>query len=137
MAEGRPPGADPRDGVDLLRGLLICGLVLTAGTGEGWLHASIRGALPVVMGLAFGVAIAGAERGGRRVSPLWMLHLLATWLLTLWPGMWGNREVVRTCAIAGCAVILLRGVGVRARAGLGVAVVAVAVAAWLPDAPHW
>ena len=126
-----------REGVYVLRGLLICGLVVTAGPGGGELHASFRTTLPLLAGLVFGTALADAEKTGRTVSFRWTLHLVAMWLATLSPAMWGDREVLRTCAVSGGLAILI-GRGRRARlfTGAGVAI-AVALAALASSTPSW
>jgi len=104
---------ESRDGLGLLRGFLICGLVLTAGTGVGGAHAFVRGALPLLAGLALGVALLDAKRS--TLSPRWAMHLLVTWLVTFSPVMWGNREVLRTTAVAAGLAVAWRAAG-RARA---------------------
>ncbi len=117
---------DARDGIYVLRGLLICGLVLTAGPGDGALNAAFRTTLPFFAGLVFGSAVAGAEKAGRGVSLRWALHLVVMWLATLSPVMWGNREVLRTCAVSGgLAILVRRGGGTRRLVGAVVAITVV------------
>lgn len=117
-------GGSAREGVYVLRGLLLCGLVMTAGTGGSALHASFRGALPLLAGLVFGTALAEVESAGHTISFRWTLHLGAMWLATLSRDMWGNREVLRTCAVAGgLAILIRRGTGARLLAWVAVAIV--------------
>lgn len=97
-----------RGAVYVLRGLLICGLVVTAGTDGGVLHSAFRAALPILAGLVLGTALAEAENTGRTIPIRWTLHLVVIWLATLSPLMWGNREVLRTCAVSGAVAILFR-----------------------------
>lgn len=98
----------PRDGVYVLRGLLLCGLIVTAGSGQSSLHESIRTALPLLGGLGFGTALGEVQDTDWSFALRWTLHLAAMWLVTLSPAMWGHREVTRTCAVAGILVILFR-----------------------------
>jgi hypothetical protein len=131
------PTASARDGLDLLRGFLIAGLVITTGTGQGVMQDAFRGALPLLAGLAFGVALAEERRTGRVVSPRhWTLHLFALWLATFSPALWGDREMLRTCAVAGALVIAWRGGG-RARTGALVTWGIVAGAALAAPSSYW
>jgi hypothetical protein len=126
-----------QEGVYVLRGLLICGLVVTVGPGDGVLHASLRTTLPLFGGLAFGTALAQAEREGHTISFRWALHLVAMWLATLSPAMWGDREVLRTCAVSGGLAILIgRGGRVRLLAWAGVAI-GCSMAALASSLPSW
>jgi hypothetical protein len=129
---GRPAG---REGVYVLRGLLICGLIITAGLGQGLWHAAFRGALPLLAGLVMGTALTEADSAGRTISLRWALHLMVMWAATLSPAMWGNREVLRTCSVAGALAVLIRG-GRRTRVlawtGVaGIVVVALSRQSWL------
>src|SRR5688500_15000871 len=113
---GDPLARNARDGLDLLRGFLIAGLVVTASTRQGVMQDAFRGTLPLLAGLAYGVALAEGRRTARAVSPrYWMLHLSAMWIATFSPALWGDREMLRTCAVAGAMVIAWRGGG-RVRA---------------------
>jgi uncharacterized membrane protein YeiB len=126
-----------RDSLDVLRGFLICALVVTAGTGEGELHAAFRATLPSLAGLGLGVALAGATGVHRPVPPLrWVLHFGALWLATFSGLMWGNREVLRTSAVAGVLAIAWRARG-RARAcAIALPLVVAAVVATAPSS-YW
>lgn len=143
MADGNPhvEGA-PRDGVYVLRGLLVCGLVVTAGSGQSSLHEIIRAALPLLAGLGFGAALGETRSTGRGFALRWTLHLTAMWLVTLSPVMWGSREVARTCAVAGILVVSLRTDHSVRRAWIAAGVVIAVTTlmslqpAWLPLGPR-
>lgn len=130
-----PVGA--REGVYVLRGLLICVLVVTAGPGDGALNASFRTTLPLFAGLVFGTALAGAEKTGRAISLRWALHLVAMWLATLSPVMWGNREVLRSCAVSGGLAILIRRGGRTRSLAWAVAAITVVLAVLASSGPAW
>jgi hypothetical protein len=130
-------GSSARDGVHVLRGLLISGLVLTAGTGNSALHESVRAIVPLGAGLVFGIAVATTRRASPGSSLRWIAHLTVLWLATFSPAMWGNREVLRTSAVAGgVAILVLRGGTSRVVAWTAVALAA-AVAVISPLGPSW
>jgi len=138
---GLPPSdsltASARDGLALLRGFLITGLVVTAGTGQGVMQDAFRGALPLLAGLGFGVALAEERTTGGAVSPrYWILHLCAMWLATFSPALWGDREMLRTCAVAGALMIAWRG-GRPARTVALVTPMIVAAATLAAPSSYW
>ena len=128
-------GPPARKGVELLRGVAICGLVLTAGAGGGTPYALFRSALPLLAGLGFGGALAEAERTGRHLSARWVLHLALLWLAAMSSQMWGNREMMRTLAVAGGVMLVARRMPVGRLLGwAGATVAALAALAWSPAA---
>jgi hypothetical protein len=126
-----------RQGVYLIRGLVLCGLVLTAGSAQSGLHAAFRATLPLMAGLVFGVALRDVARTSGKVALLWGLNLGGLWLLTLSPMVWGDPDVLRTCVVSGIMGLLVSLGGWTRRVAWAAVALVVALALLTASLPPW
>ena len=106
VAVSRGAGNERRD---VLRGLVLCGLLMTAGSGAGILAASFRASTSLLSGLGYGTAFACAQERKRPFAARWALSAALVWFASFTPYvlMW-NRELVRTYALAIGILLLIR-----------------------------
>jgi hypothetical protein len=121
-------GRDER--LDVLKGALLCGLLLTASAPAGALPLLLRAGLSLLAGRAFATGLRRAESAGRRPERSWLPRIALVWIASFTPAvLLANPDAVRSFAVVAGLALLIRGLPTRGLLVLAGGLLAVSVAA--------
>lgn len=111
------------------RGLVLAGLILSAGPDGGFASSAFRSAAVVLTGRAFALSLARMTEG--RTARGWWFRIACAWSISFAPILPAvGGQTIRAMAVAAGGVMLLRGATARLYALIGASLLLGSV--WLP-----